>query len=214
MQTLTTKNPTTTQATNQSGFAAIPTRIHDLPASNAGTANASATNPSANVDPAVEAAVLSNLADLGVRLAAVHRTAAEAYLSQNRYAEALTHLEASTTFAPNQLEYLNQLGSVRYMNGDDRGAVGAFQRILEINPRQPDALFNLGMVRFGQNDVTGAEDCFRRSLEVVPENAEGWNNRGVCLFQLGRRDDARRCFEQALRIDATNADAIANLKDV
>jgi Flp pilus assembly protein TadD len=188
-------------ATTAAGFRPIPSRIRDLPAQ-PGVAAA---------DPATRAAIEQSLHDLAQRLAIVHRTAAEAWLSQERSADALRHLEAAAEFAPDRLENWNQLGYVRYLAGDDAGAIAAFERVLTADPKQADAWFNLGMVQFGRGELAAAELSFRRSLEIDGKNAEAWNNRGVCLFQSGHRDEARVCFQNALTLDPTNEDAKANL---
>lgn len=203
-----TKNPTPTTAptTARSGFQSIPTRIKDL-------RDAQAVPPLV-VDPigdSTKQAICESLAELGARLAEVHRTAAEAFLSQALYAKALPHLEAASTFAPTEMEYQHQLGFVRYLNGDDVGAINAFNTVLAADGNNAEAWFNLGMVLFGQNQFAEAEDCFRRSLENNPNEAQTWNNRGVCLWRLGRVPDGRACFQRALQIDPNDQDAIYNL---
>jgi Flp pilus assembly protein TadD len=182
------------------GFTPIPTRIKDTPPLVVDTTESESKK-----------AVVSHLGDLAQRLAQIHRTAAEGYLSQGMYSEALPHLEAAVTFAKDNAEYQNQLGFVRYICGDDQGAVGSFQRALELQPANPDGWFNLGMVQYGQGRFAEAEDSFRISTEHAPNNPETWNNRGVALHRLGRINDARICFQRALQIDPSNADAKANL---
>ncbi len=188
------------QTGTESGFQPIPTRINELPP----LIIEKEDNP-------ITHEVTNRLDDLSDRVAQIHRAAAEAYMSQGMYDEALPHAEAAATFAPTVLEYHNQLGFIRYIKGDDAGAVESFQRVLAAQPTQPDALFNLGMVQFGREDYTTAEDCFRRVLESRPDDAETWNNRGVCLHQIGRTADAAVCFERAMQIDPQNADAQANI---
>lgn len=182
------------------GFGPIPTRIKDTPPLVVDTK-----------ESATKKQVVEHLGDLAGRLAQIHRTAAEGYLSQSMYAESLPHLEAAATFASANAEYHNQLGFVRYVLGDDGGAINAFRRALELRPNDADGWFNLGMVQYGQTRFAEAEESFRRSLEQQPNNPETWNNRGVALHRLGRGNDARACFQRALQIDPSNADAKANL---
>lgn len=183
--------------------AGIPTRIKEVPPLT--------VDP---IDETVRGQVAERLARLGKELAAVHRVAAEAYISQAMYEEALVHLEAATTFAPHEVEYHNQLGVVRYFQEDDAGAIDAFRRVVELAPDNHDARFNLGMVLYGKGLHTEAEEAFRTALDRDPNHAETWNNRGVCLFELGRLLDARACFEQALQLEPDNEDARANLAAV
>ncbi len=182
-----------------SGFGTIPTRIQDL------------APLVVEGDSTVKIQVVDTLIDLAGQLANVHRVAAEAYISQGCYEEAVPHLLSAVTFAADNIEYHNQHGFVQFLTGDDAGAIASFERVLQDEPRQVDALFNLGMVLFGQQDLARAEACFRQVVEVTPGDAEAWNNRGACIYQAGNRADASICFRRALEIDPQNEDATANL---
>jgi Flp pilus assembly protein TadD len=206
--TITTKSPIPTipSTPTRSGFQPIPTRIRDT-----------RDVPPLVVTPLDESAkdvVGANLTELAGKLAEIHRTAAEAWLSQSAFEKALPHLDAATTFAPTEMEYHNQLGFVRYITGDDVGAVNAFNTVLATDSNNCEAWFNLGMVLFGQNQFAEAEDCFRRSLEINPNDSQTWNNRGVCLFKTNRAADARACFQRALQIDPNDQDAVFNLANI
>lgn len=200
--TITTANPP------RSGFQPIPTRIRDVRDTQV---------PPLVVQPIAEqnkTAIRQSLSELGLKLAEIHRTAAEAYLSQGSYEESLPHLEAAATFSPGESEYQMQLGFVRYVTGDDVGAINAFNTVLATDATNGEGWFNLGMVLFGQAQHAEAEDCFRRAGEIAPADAQTWNNRGVCLWKLNRIADARTCFQKALQIDPSDADATYNLTNI
>ncbi|MFN8826172.1 MAG: tetratricopeptide repeat protein [Planctomycetota bacterium] len=199
---------TTPASSPRGGFNTIPTRIRDVRDTQV---------PPLVVQPMAEqdkALVRQSLAELGTKLAEIHRTAAEAYLSQSAYSEALPHLEAAATFAAGETEYQMQLGFVRYVTGDDVGAINAFNTVLASDGNNAEAWFNLGMVLFGQEQYAEAEDCFRHTAEMQPTDSQVWNNRGVCLWKLNRIADARACFQKALTNDPTDADAQFNLKSI
>lgn len=203
-----TQNPSTS-AQQRPAFQPIPTRIRDL--------RGDAQVPPLVVEPASDerqAQMRQTLGELAIRLAEVHRTAAEAWLSQGAYESALPHLEAAATFAPTEAEYLHQAGFVRYITGDDVGAINAFNTVIGADPNNCEAWYNLGMVLFGQNQFGEAETCFAKALEQMPNDAQTWNNRGVCLWQLQRIADARTCFQRALQIDPNDQDARFNLSNV
>jgi len=206
-----TKNPAAKLPAIQpprSGFQPIPTRIRDT---------RDGQIPPLVVQPAAaeeKAMVEQSLAELGTKLAEIHRIAAEAYLSQGNYGQALPHLESAATFASTETEYRLQLGFVRYVTGDDVGAIDAYNAVIAQEPTNGEAWYSLGMVQFGQNQFAGAEECFRRAGEIHPDDAQVWNNRGVCLWQMSRLTEACKCFEQALRIDPNDTDAKFNLAQV
>lgn len=198
-----TQSPSPTGIASGAAFQPIPSRIRDV--------RGVPPLVVAPIEDAIREQVSQNLDDLGIKLAGVHRTAAEAWLSQGAYERALPHLEAAASLAVRELEYHNQLGFVRYIIGDDMGAIEAFNTVLTNDGTNAEAWFNLGMVLFGQEKFAEAEDCFRRSLEIESHDAQTWNNRGVCLFQMGRGSDAQACFERALQVDPNDQDAIHNL---
>lgn len=208
--TTTIQNPTPnpSAAPQQQGFQSIPTRIRDL---------RDAPVPPLVVDPIEDQnkqALLQSLSELGVKMAEIHRTAGEAYLSQAAYDQALPHIEAAATFSPGEIEYQMQLGFVRYLCGDDVGAVSAFNGILAKESQNDEAWFNLGMVLFGQEQFVEAEDCFGKSLEIVATDAQTWNNRGVCLWKMNKIDEAKNCFNKAIEIDPSDEDAAFNLASI
>jgi tetratricopeptide (TPR) repeat protein len=206
MTTTQTQSGTNPTAQARTGFQPIPTRIRDI--------REAGNTPPLVVEPASaeqQAALCQTLGELGIKLAEVHRNAAEAFLSQGLYEQALPHLEAAATFAPSELEYHNQLGFVRYVTGDDVGSIESFQRVLTNDSSNSEAWFNLGMVLFGQNQFGDAEGCFQKAIDTGIEDAQTWNNRGVCLWQLQRKTDAKTCFQRALKINPNDQDAKFNL---
>jgi len=190
------------------GFQPIPTRIRDMrePAGQSLVVESEQSEE--------QALICENLAELGTKLAAIHRTAAEAYLSQDLYDQALPHLEAAATFSPDEVDYCMQLGFVQYLTGDDASAIKSFNKIISDDENNGEAWFNLGMVVFGQEQYTEAEYCFRRATEIDAEDAQTWNNRGVCLWKLERGEEARACFNNALKLDPSDEDAKYNLENL
>lgn len=188
-----------------SGFGPVPTRIGQRPPLVVANDNAATS---------MKQQVVDMLQEFGLKVAVAHRSAAEAYLSQDLYSEALPHLETAVRFAPDDLEHVNQLGFVRYIAGDDQGAIDCFNNVIGRSPNNADALFNLGMVTFGKSAFAQAEDSFRRALVARPDDAEAWNNRGVCLHRLGRLPEAAECFRRALQLDPSDQDAAANLQAI
>src|SRR5688572_24023669 len=171
MTTMTKNQAPATAIPPRTGFPTIPTRIRDVRDTQV---------PPLLVEPVAEqdkAAVRQSLSELGLKLAEIHRTAAEAYLSQSAYEQALPHLEAAATFSPGESEYQMQLGFVRYLTGDDVGAINAFNTVLSSDGNNSEAWFNLGMVLFGQEQHGEAEDCFRRACEIHVNDSQTWNNR-------------------------------------
>lgn len=211
--TVTTKtpaptNPSTITQNDGQGFQPIPTRIRDMREAGGQPLVVDSEQSKEN------ALICENLNELGLKLAEIHRTAAEAYMSQDLYEQALPHLEAASTFSPSEADFRMQLGFVQYITGDDAGAIKSFNQIISDDENNDEAWFNLGMVVFGQEQYTEAEYCFRRASELEADDAQTWNNRGVCLWKLERSDEARTCFANALKLDPSDEDAKYNLENL
>ena len=205
-----TKNqgPVPTAIPQRGGFQPIPTRIRDTRDSQV---------PPLVVQPMAEQeriAIRQGLGELSTKLAEIHRTAAEAYLSQGLYEQSLPHIETAARFCGGDADYQMQLGFVRYVTGDDNGAIHAFNAALAIDGGSAEGWFNLGMVLFGQSMFVEAEDCFRRANEIDGSDSQTWNNRGVCLWNLQRPADAKACFQRAIQIDPNDQDAAFNLQSL
>ena len=184
------------QPTLGQGFGAVPTRV-----------------PSDPVDTTIQTnpQVLEGLGRIEAELASLHRVCCEAWLSQCDYENALRHMDVAAALEPDNLEFRNQVGYLRYITGDDR-ALEDFEFILRQDATNGEAWYNVGMVQFGCSRFLEAERAFANAAEQIPTDSEIWNNLGVARFQLGRVAEARQCFERALQIDPMNADARANIE--
>ncbi|MCA8944274.1 MAG: tetratricopeptide repeat protein [Planctomycetes bacterium] len=165
------------------------------------------------VEPPAETktAVAETLEGLEVQLASVHAITAEAYASQGDYENAHKHVEIAVQMQPDDPRYQNQVGYLRYLTGDDGGAVRAFCKVIDAIPDQVDAICNLGMVFFGLENWAEAKEWFTRAAQIQPNDAEIWNNLGAAIFQCGSPQQAVPYFRKALEIDPHNEDAKANL---
>lgn len=204
--TTTTRNSTASTATitQRPTFQPIPTRIRDI----------RATTPPLVVEPTNDAnaeETRERLAALDDKLARIHGIAAEAYLSKGQYEQALPHLEAAAAFLTTDIAAHLQLAFVRYVTGDDTGALRTYEAVLGKDPRNGEAWFSLGMVLFGCEKHAEAESCFRHASEITPQDAQVWNNLGVCLWKMNRLTEASECFKRSIGIDPTDTDAKFNL---
>lgn len=183
----------------QSGFQPIPTRMQDL--------------APLIVDPPAEnqTVVMETLVSLEEQLANIHAITAEAFVTQGDYEGACKHVEISVTLQPEDPRYQNQVGYLRYLTGDDGGAVRAFCKVIDAIPDQVDAICNLGMVFFGLENYAESRQWFSRAVEIQPNDAEIWNNLGASVFLGGNPAEAAQYFRKALEIDPHNEDAQANL---
>ena len=168
--------------------------------------------PAAPVEDAAAQAELESLVgDLERSVAKVHKTAAQALISGGDYGRALKHAEATAVFDPEDPEGWNTLGWLRYLEGDDEGAVRAFDKGLSLAPGQGDLLYNKGMVFYGKGRTEEAEALWEQALQAGCGTAELFNNLGVVRYSKGRAPEAAELFRRALEVDPEYAEAKENL---
>lgn len=190
---------TDTPITDDGNFNPIPTRMKDL------------APLVVEPDDEVKELVHEQLGALENQILTVHAVAAEAYMSQASYEQALRHVRVAVEFSPGDIQMQNQLGFLQYLTGDDDGAIQSFMEVIAVNPEQPDALCNLGMVTFGQGKFEDAQRWFTLAVHQIPDDAELWNNLGASVFQSGKPQEAVPFFRKCLELDPANEDAKANL---
>jgi len=92
-------------------------------------------------------------------------------------------------------------GIDRYYAGDLAGAIAAFEKALEIDPKFDYAWNNLGATLNDLGRYTEAIAALEKALEIDPKFHGAWNGLGNALNNLGRNTEAIAAFNKALEID-------------
>ena len=96
-------------------------------------------------------------------------------------------------------------GYLRYLEGDHRGALAAFQEAIRLNPDSPAALNNVGVLLL--EDPAGDEDplpYLMRAIEKDPENMLFRDSLGWYYFQKGMFAEATIEIGKAFLYDPKN----------
>lgn len=117
-----------------------------------------------------------------------------------RYKEAESYFEQALRGVDDPVTHFN-VGLLMARTGRLDGAVAAYQRALERDPRLSDARSNLAttFARQGRPDRAIAE--LQRVLADQPDNLLARTNLGLLRLQQGLSAEAAREFEAALRVD-------------
>ncbi|MEI2579884.1 tetratricopeptide repeat-containing serine protease family protein [Scytonema sp. PRP1] len=105
------------------------------------------------------------------------------------------------------------LGSVRYEQGDSRGAIEAYTQVLQRNPDKSEAFFayfNQGNIRFQQGDYQGALEDYTAAIQKNPDAAIAYNNRAVARIRLADYQGAVEDWTQASQRGAKDASTYYN----
>ena len=84
----------------------------------------------------------------------------------------------------------NDFGIGLFLQGDLTGAVGAFERITEINPKNPDGWVNIGRVRVQEGNLPAAKEALDRAIGLSPDLARAHFFYARVLRQEGHYDAA------------------------
>ncbi len=112
--------------------------------------------------------------------------------------------------APQTAEDFYVRGLTRAEQGDNQGAVKAFDQALALNPKNADAYFNRGVERFSLGDKQGAIEDYTQAIRLDPKFAMAYSNRGTVRADLGDKQGAIEDFAQAIRLDPKFASAYYN----
>jgi tetratricopeptide (TPR) repeat protein len=94
------------------------------------------------------------------------------------------------------------------------GAVRAYAKAVELNPKNAEALCNLGTSLSDKGMLQEAETAIRKALELKPNDKEIRLNLGIVLSRRRRLREAAQHYRKALEIDPKFVKAHANLASV
>jgi tetratricopeptide (TPR) repeat protein len=110
-----------------------------------------------------------------------------------------------------EAEELYKQGVDSYYVGDFKGAIVAFEKALEIDPKYHWVWYGLGTVLNGLGYYSEAIAAFEKALKIDPKCHFVWNDMGVTLKDLRRYSEAEAAFKKALEIDPKSHHAWNNL---
>ncbi len=124
---------------------------------------------------------------------------------QGRSEEALALIRESMTIDANVASWHNNLGNVLLECKDVDGAVAAYERCSELDPRNYEVLNNLGVLLANQNRFRAAEAALKDALVRNPEFADAHTNLGSLYCEKGRYEEAKTHLFEAIRLDPQDA---------
>ncbi len=116
-------------------------------------------------------------------------------------------VETSPNFAFNH----NNLGAMRYLDGNMDSAEKEFKIALSLNPSEPMAHNNLGLIYVSRNQFVEAEGEYKKELEVNPNYENAYLNLGLLYFDQQRFEEAENNWKKVLEINPNNTDALKYL---
>lgn len=109
------------------------------------------------------------------------------------------------------MQTMVQQGSQCIENGDLRGALEAFEGVVQAFPTRPEGHNNLGALYTSLGEFAKAENCFNQVVALLPDHPGIYYNRGMARSSLEKFDAAREDFQKVLQHDPTDTDCLNNL---
>ncbi|HEV8656860.1 MAG TPA: tetratricopeptide repeat protein [Candidatus Limnocylindria bacterium] len=119
------------------------------------------TVPAGPTTPQLEARAKATPRDVPTLLAL-----ADAYVMEDRVAEAVAVYQAVLAIDKDSVPALNGIGFMLFRSGEYAGARLAVDRVLTLRPRDADALFLKGLIQYRTEDWRGAVDTWQVFLDV------------------------------------------------
>lgn len=133
------------------------------------------------------------------------------FLEQSQPDKAKNVFEKAANLSPPHLSACYNLGRLKQMDKDYKGAIGIYRAIVEQQPGFGLAWNNLGVAYREIGEPDEAISCFRRAVAFAPDIAEAWNNLGVAQDEFHMIENASTSYKKAIEIQPDYASAHFNL---
>jgi len=130
----------------------------------------------------------------------------------NRGLEELSKIKAGQTVI-DEHSAIQQLlhGLALRQKGDNKGAIAAYNKAIEINKEYIEAYNNRAVAqRYLRNYGKALED-YNEAIRIYPEYLKAYKNRGELYFIMGEVELALKDFQEAVRLDSTDKGSLSGL---
>ena len=127
-----------------------------------------------------------------------HYLRAKVYSANNDPRNAVTQLEMALALRPDYPEAWSDLGQARKLLLDDRGALAAEKKAVELNPRDAVAQYRLGAELLRQDEPAAAVPHLQEAFRLDPHDQSTLNALQSALRREGKQDEAA-AVKQKLR---------------
>ncbi|MEI7437205.1 MAG: tetratricopeptide repeat protein [bacterium] len=132
-------------------------------------------------------------------------------IRSKNYDQADRELRDSLASAPDYVATYMSLGYLKFEQGDLQGALTAYKKAAQIDPRCTETYYRLGGMYERLGQPANAEQAYRQALELSPGTARIYMNLGMLLYNAGRSQEAAPLLEQSICLDPSDNKAYALL---
>ena len=157
-----------------------------------------------NLDRAIQ--LLGNTAEAGYAF----YVRAKIYNTREKYDEALRDLNKAVALRPDLAEAWSDLGETRKAKLDDRGALAAFKKAVDLNPADPVAQYRLGAEYLREDNGSLAVEHLRLAYNRNPQDQSVLNALQNALQKQGKATEANEIRAQLAKLLRHRDEAMQN----
>jgi Tfp pilus assembly protein PilF len=131
---------------------------------------------------------------------------------RNKYYEnKLNFWKNATSTSPSFAFNHNNLGAMKYLDGDMDSAEREYKIALDLNPNEPMAHGNLGLIYFKEDKFDDSLSEYKKEISINPNYDNVYFNLGLLYYKLERYSDAIDNWKKTLVINPNHIDALRTL---
>jgi tetratricopeptide (TPR) repeat protein len=145
-----------------------------------------------------------------VRAAAyTHYLRAKIWLAQKEVAKSESELQIAVKLRPDYAEAWSDLGGVRRLEGDTKGARQALEQAVALDSGNEKAQYRLGAQCLESGEPHKAVDHFRKALRHDPDDRATLYNLALALRRDGQMNEAKLVADKVSKIVQTRSEVAA-----
>ncbi|HZM17754.1 MAG TPA: tetratricopeptide repeat protein [Candidatus Krumholzibacteria bacterium] len=155
--------------------------------------------------------LLAGLLLLPLRSGAQDKTPLQKELEGKTPRDQLVYLKGIVDEGKGTKETYFHLGNAYFQTGDPTGAVGAFQKAIELDPKYFKAMVNLALMYDEQERYSLAIETLERAAEIDPKSPDVWSHMGNSYYAQGEHSKAMDFYRKALGFNPNATHALYSI---
>ncbi len=144
----------------------------------------------------------SDLQAMRLSVAATYVAAGMQYQACQDVAKAEQMLRRASELDPQNVNALNELGTLCQESGRTAEALELYQKAAAIEPPHPACWLNLGLLLARSNRFAEAEEAFRKVIQLLPDQSDGYREMAQLYLRAQvRLTEARELAEKAVALE-------------
>lgn len=128
----------------------------------------------------------------------VHKVQAEIYVSEERYADAVTEYQKAISLEPRNSDLYDALGNTYRKTSQLDLAEKTYRQEMNLNPNNPIAMYNVGSIAIERGQPQQGIALLQKVTKIYANSALPYYYLGRGLSQLGRNQEAVGNFNRVL----------------